>query len=281
MRYFINANFASELAGALFLSGVQNGVAHCYTSIYIILLQIWMIRIILIAHYFPELRYCRAGLIIEVVLGWCFTECTYMCQCTAPCTYICTRTASSCMYVHMYTYSLFLYVRTYVHIQPLLVCTYICTRTASSCKYVHIYTYSLFLYARTYVHVQLLLVSMYICTRTASSTYICTRIASSTYICIRTASCMYICTRTILSCKDMHLYVYSLLLCSVRTYVHTHMQDNERYKILDGRQQFRQNALMKHTTLLLTNTGGTLMEDPLIPVLAEQSFKLVCLLCVY
>ena len=39
------------------VSGVQNGVAHFYNSIYIILLQTWMIRIILITHYFPELRY--------------------------------------------------------------------------------------------------------------------------------------------------------------------------------------------------------------------------------
>ena len=56
MQNFINAYFASEFAGALFVSGVRNGVAHFYNSIYIILLKIWMICIILITNYFQKLQ---------------------------------------------------------------------------------------------------------------------------------------------------------------------------------------------------------------------------------
>ena len=46
-------------------------VAHFYNSIIIILFQIWMIHIILITHYFPELRY------VHYIIDPCgvFTNC--------------------------------------------------------------------------------------------------------------------------------------------------------------------------------------------------------------
>jgi glucocorticoid receptor DNA-binding factor 1 len=55
--------------------------------------------------------------------------------------------------------------------------------------------------------------------------------------------------------------------------IHEVLKDYEHYRALDGRQQFRQNALMKYNALFVAKSG-TLIEDPLMPALAEQSFKL-------
>ena len=66
------------------------------------------------------------------------------------------------------------------------------------------------------------------------------------------------------------------------------MQDNKRYQLLDGRVNFRQSTLLKHSAVFFTKKG-TLMEDPVQPVLDEAAFRFaarahvcvcVCVLCV-
>ena len=46
--------------------------------------------------------------------------------------------------------------------------------------------------------------------------------------------------------------------------------------MLDGRVQFRQNIMMKHNAMFVTNKG-TLMEDPLQEPLSQKAFRYVYL----